>query len=363
MKNIKLIALVGVAATATLAMAGCSSSNSGSSGSASIAGASCQSGAIKSSGSSAQKNAITQWINSYQQACTDATIDYQANGSGAGIQDFINGQTAFAGSDSAIKDADLTSASQRCAKGPAINLPMVGGAIVGAYNISGVSNLTLTPAVLAGIYANQITKWNDKAITGINPGVNLPDASIVQFHRSDSSGTTDNFTQYLSANAPNVWKFTAGKDWVAPGGQGAKGNDGVASSVKSTANSIGYIELSFAQDQNLNLASIDNGSGPVAPSAQTASVALAQAQVIGTGNNLVLKLDYSTKQAGAYPLVLITYEITCQSGLPSDQLGLTKAFLTYTVSSDAQGELSSIGYAPIPADLLTKVTTAVNAIS
>lgn len=361
MKNIKLIALVGVAATATVAMAGCSSSGSASSGS--IAGASCQSGAIKASGSSAQKNAITQWINNYQQACGDATIDYQANGSGAGIQDFINSQTSFAGSDSAMKDADLTNASARCAKGPAINIPMVGGAIVAAYNVSGVSNLTLTPEVLAGIFANQITKWNDKAIAQINPGVTLPDAAIVQFHRSDSSGTTDNFTQYLIANAPNVWKFTGGKDWVAPGGQGAKGNDGVASSVKSTANSIGYIELSFAQDQNLSLASINNGSGAVAPSSATASAALAQAQVIGTGNNLALKLDYSTKAAGAYPLVLVTYEITCQAGLPSDQLALTKGFLTYAASSDAQGQLASIGYAPIPADLLGKVNTAVNAIS
>ncbi|MEI6620604.1 MAG: phosphate ABC transporter substrate-binding protein PstS [Actinomycetes bacterium] len=352
------IACVGIAGA--LALAGCGSSSSSSSNPDNI---SCATGSIKASGSSAQKNAMSEWVNAYQSACTGSTIEYQANGSGAGIIDFNNSQTSFAGTDSAVKDADLTAANTRCGGGPAINIPMVGGAITAAYNVSGVSSLILTPGVLAKIFSNKITTWNDPAIAAINPGVALPSAAIVQFHRSDSSGTTDNFTKYLAATAKADWTTATGKDWVAPGGQGAKGNDGVAAAVKSTANAIGYMELSFAQDAKLNVASIDNGGGPVAPTAATGSAAIALATVTGTGNNLALSIDYATKAPGAYPLVLVTYEFTCQKGLPSGQVTLTKSFLTYTASAPAQAKLATAGYVPIPTTLLTKVNTAVAAIS
>lgn len=360
MKITKSVKVLSLAVVSAAALAACSSSTSSDSNSDGI---SCESGSIKASGSTAQKNAMTEWINAYQSACSGATIDYQGNGSGAGVQDFINAQTAFAGSDSAVKDADLTAASKRCASGPAINMPMVGGAITAAYNVDGVDKLTLTPKLLADIFSSKITKWNDPAIAAANSGVTLPDATIVQFHRSDSSGTTDNFTQYLVATAPDEWKYTPGKDWTAPGGQGSKGNDGVAASVKSTKNAIGYIELSFAQDQQLNTASIDNGGGAVAPSAETGSAALALATVTGSGNNLPLKIDYATKDPAAYPLVLVTYEITCEKGLASDLMPLTKSFLTYTASDSAQSKLADTGYVPIPAELLTKVNTAVGSLS
>ncbi|NQU36382.1 MAG: phosphate ABC transporter substrate-binding protein PstS [Actinobacteria bacterium] len=341
-----------MASVGALALTACSSSDSSGSGSS-----------IKASGSSAQKNAMTEWISAYQQANHGSTIEYQANGSGAGIQDFNNSQTAFAGSDSAISGEDLTAANARCAGGPAINIPMVGGAIVAAYNVEGVDKLELSSSVLAQIFSSKITKWNDPAIANLNPGVNLPDATIVQYHRSDSSGTTDNFTQFLKTSAPNEWSFETGKDWVAPGGQGSKGNDGVSSSIKSTANSIGYVELAFAQDQNLPVASIDNGGGAVVPSSESASQGIETAKVIGTGNNLALQLDYSTKTPGAYPIVLVTYEITCEKGLSADQLPLTKSFLEYTATPEAQSKLTEIGYVPMPTDLLTKVNVAVGSIS
>lgn len=306
---------------------------------------------------------MADWINSYQSSCSSATIDYQANGSGAGVQDFINAQTAFAGTDSAAKDDDLDKATARCASGPAINIPMLGGAITAAYNVSGVDKLTLTPKVLAGIFSNKITKWNDPAITAINSGVNLPDATIVSYHRSDSSGTTDNFTKFLTATAASDWTAAGGKDWTAPGGQGAKGNDGVSSAIKSTQNSIGYVELSFAQTQQLNVASLDNGGGAVAPNADTGSAALADATVVGQGNNLALDINYKNQNPNAYPLVLVTYELTCQKGLPSDQAALVKSFLTFTSSSAEQQKLGDSGYVPIPSTLLSKVNTAVSAIS
>ena len=355
--TIAAVTLAGV-----LALAACGSDNGGGSSSAS-GSANCATGSIKASGSTAQKNAMTAWINAYQTSCSGATIDYQANGSGAGIKDFINKQTAFAGSDSALSGADKTNADARCSAGPAIDIPMVGGAIVAAYNVQGVTKLVLTPKTLAEIYTGKITKWNDPAIAASNSGVTLPDATIVAFHRSDSSGTTDNFTKYLAAQAAGDWTAPHAKDWPASitTGQGAKGSDGVASSVKSTPNSIGYMELSFAQSQSLTSVWLDNGGGAVEPTSDNAAKTISTATVTGTGNDLALKIDYSTTTG--YPMVLVTYEITCEKGLDSSLVPLTKSFLTYTSGSDAQGKLSSNGYVPITGDLLTKVQAAVASIS
>jgi phosphate transport system substrate-binding protein len=357
--------LAAVTIVGALALAACGSDGGSSAGSSPSGSSStnCVTGSLKASGSSAQKNAMAEWINAYQTSCNGATIDYQANGSGAGIKDFINKQTAFAGSDSALKDQDKTDADARCAAGPAIDIPMVGGAIVLAYNVSGVDKLVLNPDVIAGIYNNSITKWNDPKIAALNSGVTLPDATIAAFHRSDSSGTTDNFTKFLGTVSASAWTYPHAKDWPAAlkGGQGAKGSDGVASAVKTTANSIGYMELSFAQDAKLTSAWVDNGGGAVEPTSQSAASTIASASVTGTGNDLALKIDYTTTTG--YPIVLVTYEITCEKGLDAALVPLTKSFLTYTSGDEAQGKLIDLGYVPITGDLLTKVRTAVSSIS
>lgn len=357
------MAVTGVAAVLALALAGCSDAGTTDSASGGAASGSGVSGSIKASGSSAQKNAMAEWINAFQTANPGATIDYQANGSGAGIQDFINDQTAFAGSDSALKPEEKTAADARCTGGQAINIPMVGGAIALAYNLQGVDSLVLTPEVIAGIFNSTITTWNDPTIAQLNPGVTLPDATIAQFHRSDESGTTANFTSYLAATAPDTWTYEVGKAWTAPGGQGAKGSDGVASSVTSTPNSIGYVELSFVQDGTLKAAQVDNGAGPVEATSANAATTIAAATITGTGKDLALTLDPTISQADAYPIVLVTYEITCSTGLPADQLAVVKPFLTYTASTQGQAILEGIGYVPITGDLLTKVTTTVDSLS
>lgn len=360
-------AALGFAGAIALAACGGSSSDSGSSaeagGSEGASGITCVSGTIKASGSSAQKNAITEWINEYQTACPDATIEYTPSGSSAGIQDFLNSQTSFAGSDSALNEEQTTQAATRCANNEAWNLPMLGGAIAVAYNVEGVDSLTLTPEVTAKIFDGQITNWNDPAIAALNSGVTLPDAPIAQYHRSDGSGTTQNFTAWLDAASGGAWTFGDSKEWKAPGGQGSKGNDGVASSLKSTPNSIGYIEESFLEQAGAKAALIDNGGGAVELTTENASAGIGSAQITGTGNNLALSLDYATKEPGSYPIVLVTYEITCSKGLPADQLDLTKAFFEYTSSQSAQDILPEVGYVPLPADLLTKVQTAVGALS
>ncbi len=361
----RLVAL-GFAGALALAACGGSSSDDASGGDSAAGGSGdirCVSGSIKASGSSAQKNAITEWINEYQIACPDATIDYTPSGSSAGIQDFINNQTAFAGSDAPLNEEQATQAAARCENNPAWNLPMVGGAIAVAYNVEGVEELTLTPEVTSKIFADEIKTWNDPAIADLNPGVTLPDAPIAQYHRSDGSGTTQNFTAWLDQASGGAWTFGDNKEWKAPGGQGSKGNDGVASSLKSTPNSIGYIEESFLEQANALPAKIDNGGGAVELNTENASNGLATAQVVGTGNDLALELDYTTTDPSAYPVVLIAYEITCSAGLPAADLDLTKAFLEYTATPAAQEILPEIGYVPLPEELLTKVQTAVQALS
>jgi phosphate transport system substrate-binding protein len=359
--NKNRIAVVSTATALLIGLAGCGSDDTGSPTPSSTAPGAT--GSLKASGSSAQKNAMAEWINGFQTANPGVTVDYQANGSGAGVQDFINAQTDFAGSDSALKPEEVTAAATRCGGNPAINIPMVGGAIALAYNIEGVDALVLNPATAAGIFTGTITKWNDPAIAALNPGATLPDATIASFHRSDSSGTTDNFTKWLIATAKDAYTFEGGKDWVAPGGQGAKGSDGVASAVASTANSIGYMELSFVQIQGLKAAQIDNGGGAVAATSDAAAKTIATASIAGQGNDLALKLDRTVADGSSYPIVLVTYEITCEKGLAAEQAALVKQFLTYTSSDEVQGALAATGYVPISGDLLTKVRASVAAIS
>ena len=172
----------------------------------------CVDGRIQAAGSSAQANAITEWVNVYQTACPQATIDYQPVGSGAGVEAFLSEQVSFAGTDSAVKDEDMTAAIERCGGNPAINIPLVGGAIAVVYHLQGVDSLVLDPQTIARIFASEITRWDDPAIVALNPGVELPDAAIAQFHRSDSSGTTANFSDYLEATAPDDWDYDTGKE-------------------------------------------------------------------------------------------------------------------------------------------------------
>ncbi len=361
--------IAAVAVLGTLALAACGSDNNNSGSSAGSSGGSapayCASGTLNASGSTAQANAMTEWIKDYQTACSGATINYNGVGSGQGVTDFTNAQTSFAGSDSALDPTkgEPDKANARCKTGTAVDLPMVPGPIAVVYNVSGADNLVFSPQVLAKIFSGKITKWNDPAIVALNKSAKLPSASITTYHRSDASGTSDNFTKYLVANDPTDWTYDHNKQWPGPGGQGAKGSDGVSAAIKSTPNTIGYVEWSYVTQNNLQMGQIDNGGGPVTLTADSVGKAVASAQVTGTGDDLTLKLDYATKVAGAYPIILVTYEITCEKGLAADQAKLVKGFLTYTSSSDGQGKLTALGYAPLPAAIQSKVQAVVAKIS
>lgn len=321
-------------------------------------------GQLRASGSSAQKNAMDLWVKNYMAACSGVEINYNSSSSGEGIVAFNQGTVGFAGSDSALKPEEVAESKKACKTGQGINLPMVGGPVAIGYNLEGVDKLTLDAPTLAKIFDTKIKKWNDPAIAKLNDGVDLPDKAIQAFHRSEDSGTTQNLGKYLGAAAPNEWKYEAEKKWPAPGGQAASGSSGVAAQVKQVDGAIGYFELSFAKSQNISTVAIDNGgSAPAEATSENASKAIAAAKVKGTGKDLALELDYTTKADGAYPLVLVTYEVVCDTGNKPETLDTVKSFLSYAASDDGQKILTDAGYAPIPAEINTKVRETINGLS
>lgn len=304
------------------------------------------------------------WAKGYMSACSGVEINYKSSSSGEGIVAFNQGTVGFAGSDSPLKPAEVADSKKICTGGQGIDLPMVGGPIAVGYHLEGVDNLVLDGPTLAKIFSTKIKTWDDPAIKKLNPDAKLPSKPIQPLHRSEDSGTTENLSKYLTATAPNDWKYEIGKSWPAPGGQAATGSAGVSQQVKATDGSIGYFELSYATSQKISTVKIDTGaSTPAEATSENASKAIAAAKIVGTGSDLSLKLDYNTKADGAYPIVLVTYEIVCDKGNKADTLGTVKSYLNYTASDEGQKQLSTAGYAPIPAEINAKVRTAIASLS
>ncbi len=320
---------------------------------------------LKASGSTAQANAMTRFVNAYEQVCSGQSIDYTPNGSGAGISEFTGNQTDFGGSDSPLIPSEYDAAQRRCGS-PAWNLPMVFGPIAITYNVNGVTSLNLDGPTAAKIFNGAITTWNDPAIQALNAGAKLPGEPIRVMYRSDESGTSDNFQRYLDTASGGVWNKGAGKSFRGGVGEGAKGNDGTAAAVKQTEGAISYNEWSFAQEQHLNSAKIITSAGPdpVELNTDTVGKTIASAYIIKPGNDLVLDTIsfYRPNQPGAYPIVLATYEIVC-SKYPDPQVGTAvRAFLQSTIGAGQKG-LTENGYIPIPDEFKSRLTSAVNAIA
>ncbi len=325
----------------------------------------CPGGSINGAGSSAQANAITQVINNYKTACKgNGQINYSISGSGAGVSAFIGKQIDWAGSDSALSadKGEVDKAKARCSANDAWHLPLAAGPIAVVFNVDGVTDLNLSSETLAGIFSGAITKWDDEAIKQENPNANLPSANISVFYRSDESGTTDNFTNYLNKAAGDVWTEEHSKQWKGTG-KGADKSAGVSQAVKSTKDSISYVEWSYASKNNLSMAAIDNGNGPVKLTGESAGKAVSAAKVVGSGNNLQLDLQYKDTPAGVYPAVLVTYQIVCSKGLDAQKTALIKDFMSFYASSEQQNDIQKLGYAPLPGDVASKVLTAAQAIS
>jgi phosphate transport system substrate-binding protein len=324
--------------------------------------------ALKASGSTAQANAMTRFVNAYETKCDGYTLNYTGNGSGAGVSDFTGKQTDFAGSDSPLDAAkgEVDKAKTRCDGNPAWDLPVVFGPVAVTYNLDGVDGLTLDGPTLAKIFSGAVTTWDDPAIKALNGSATLPSDKIHVVFRSDESGTTDNFQKYLTAASKGAWTKGAGKAFAGGTGEGAKGNDGTSAVIKSTKGSITYNEWSFAKAQSLKMAKVVNGAGGTAVelTADSAAKAVDGAKVKGTGNDLVLDLNsiYATTTEGAYPIMLATYEIVCSKYTDADTGKAVKAFLATSIS-DGQTGLGDTGYVPLPKAFQDKLVTAINAIS
>jgi len=296
----------------------------------------------------------TKWIDEYNKL-TNVQVNYQAIGSGGGIKGITEKTVDFAGSDNAMTDQQLADA-----KSPILHLPTVMGGIVATFNVPGVTALKLTGETLSGIFIGDIKKWNDPKLAADNPGVTFPAADIATVHRSDGSGTTAVFTDYLSKVNP-TWKTKVGAAQTVqwPGGIGAKGNDGVAGAVKSTPNSIGYVELIYALQQKLGAATMKNASGRFVDA--TLDSVSKSAVGVSLPDDLRASLTNSTN-ADAYPIVAMTYLLTYKEVADKGK-ALAMARFFWWGTHDGQAFAKDLGFAPLPADVQAKVEAKIRAIT
>ncbi|KPN46984.1 phosphate ABC transporter substrate-binding protein PstS [Mycobacterium intracellulare] len=362
-------AALSLLAVSALVLSACGSTTTGSSGSK-AASVPVQCGGdrkLHASGSTAQKNAMEQLVYAYIHACPGHTLDYNANGSGAGVTQFVNGQTDLASSDVRLDPSkgEDDRATARCGS-PTWHLPVVFGPIAVTFNINGVSSLKLDGPTTAKIFNGAITAWNDPAIKALNRNTNLPATPIHVVFDSNESGTTANFQQYLDAASDGAWGKGTGTTFKGGVGEGAAGDDVTSAVVKRTDGSITYTEESFALGRQLNMAQIVTPAGPdpVAITTDSVGKTIAGANIKGQGNDLVVDTSsfYKPPQAGAYPIVLVTYEIVC-SKYPHSATGTAvKAFMQATIGAGQEG-LDQYGYMPLPSSFQSKLASAVNAIS
>jgi phosphate transport system substrate-binding protein len=322
---------------------------------------------LAASGSTAQAYAMTRFINAYVKACPGQTLNYTANGSGAGVSDFLSGKTDFAGSDTPLSGEQYAEAKQRCGGADAWNLPVVFGPLAITYNLSAVDTLVLDAPTLAKIFNGTITRWDDPALTALN--ASMPTEDIRVIYRSDASGTTYNFQSYLQAASGGAWQKGAGKTFDGDVGTGAAGNNGTSALVKATEGAIGYNELSYALQQGLYAAEIKTPASrrslrPVRIGTDTVGKTITGARIVGQGNDLVLDISsfYNPTQPDVYPIVLATYEIVCSKYPTAEVAQAVKAFLQAAIGP-GQTDLNRIGYIPLSPGFQARVSAGVDAIS
>ncbi len=362
---------VAVAAIATVSLSACGSDNNATSSSGSDGGSSSNCAgkkSLKASGSSAQANAMTRFVTAYEAACPGFTVNYTSSGSGAGVSEFIGGQTDFGGTDSPLnpEKGEVEKAKARCGGSDAWNLPMVFGPIAITYNVPGVDGIALDGPTAAKIFNGTVKSWDAPEIAALNQGKALPATPIVVIFRSDESGTTDNFQKYLDAASNGAWGKGAGKTFNGGTGEGAKGNEGTSAAIKSTPGSITYNEWSFAKNQGLQIANVITSAGPdpVVLSVESVGKSIEGVKIKGQGNDLVLDTSsfYNPTTPGAYPIVLGTYTVVCSKYPDSQVAPAVKAFLTIALGKGQEG-LTDNGYIPVPDSFKGKLSAAIDAIA
>ncbi|HJZ34805.1 MAG TPA: phosphate ABC transporter substrate-binding protein PstS [Solirubrobacterales bacterium] len=326
------------------------------------------SGEIAGAGSTAQEAAQKAWIAEFENANGGATISYDGVGSGGGREKFISGGVAYAGSDTPLSESEgeLGKAIKRCEPGQLVEVPDYISPIAIIYNLPGVEELKLEPETLAKIFNQEIENWNDPEIAKENEGVELPETRIVPVNRSDESGTTENFTDYLSKVAPSVWTHEVSGEWPVKGGEAASGTSGVVEAVAAGEGAIGYADASQAGE--LGKALIKVGSEWAEPSAEAAAKVLDLSKEDpelegGQKNVIAFEIDRKTEASGVYPIILVSSLIGCTEYKSASEAALVKGFFEYAISPDGQALAEEqAGSAPLSEELTKKVEAAVGSI-
>jgi phosphate transport system substrate-binding protein len=354
----------GAAAVLALGVAACGSndespSGGASSGSSSSSGAK-QGGTINGAGATFPAPVYTEWAARFKDS-TGTTVNYQAVGSGGGIAQFTAGTVDFGATDAAMKPEEEAAARK---KGDPVHIPTVLGAVTISYKVSGVDKgIKLDGATIANIFLGKIKKWNDPAIAKVSGNTGLPDKDITVCHRSDESGTTKNFTQFL-ADYSKEWESGPGVDKTVkwPVGTGAKGNDGVAGCVKQTDGAVGYVEQAYALQNDFTTAAVKNKEGQfVEPSLEATSAA-------GVGAQVPDDLKFSTINAPGektYPISAVTFLLVwqdqCKVGIKPATAKLIKSWLDYALGG-GQEVAPDLEYAPLPDPIKQKAQAKVDAL-
>lgn len=310
-------------------------------------------GAVNAAGASSFKAAMDRWAARYQDACPGTGTNYSPTGSGAGIQQFRDGSADFAVVDRTLTAAQAESAAARCHGGKPVHLPLAVLPVAVVVNLPGVDSLTLDAATLARIFHGQVTRWNHAEIAAVNPGRLLPDTAIQVVTPTDESSTTLAFTEYLSKAVPTGWGSTPQSSLaVVDGGPGVS-SALVAQAVKQRAGAVSFTRFG-GEAAGLTTVRLATGAPePVEAGAESATKAVATARITGTGADLALEPDFTTKAAGAYPITQIGYAVLCDRGNDAAALARTRPFLGSVV---AEGDgATQTGYGKLPPALAQKV--------
>jgi phosphate transport system substrate-binding protein len=313
---------------------------------------------LQGAGASFPNPLYQKWLSEYGRHNPNVRIDYQSIGSGGGIKQLKEQTVDFGASDAPMKDEDL-----KAAPGEIVHIPTVLGAVAITYNLAGVNQpLRFSPEVIADIFLGKIKKWNDPKIAADNSGVTLPATDITVVHRSDSSGTSAVFTDYLSKVSPE-WKEKVGAG-VSPSwpiGLGGKGNEGVTGSVKQTPNTIGYVELAYAVQNKLPVAQVKNASGSFITPSIDAVTAAASASAGNTPEDLRVSIA-NAAGAQAYPISSYTYILVYKNQKDAGKGKALVDFLWWGIH-DGEGFAKELQYAPLPADIVKRAEAKINSIT
>ena len=372
MKALRFGRSAALLSVAALALTACSSADNGGNGGASStapAGSSSAAeggatsdvqGNLVGAGASSQEAAMTAWTQGVSSVAPNLTVQYSPDGSGAGREKFLQGATSFAGSDAAMDEEEAEQAKQVCGDQGAFHVPAYISPIAVAYNLPGVDEVKMDAETIAKVFSGEIKNWNDEAIAAQNEGVELPDTPITVVHRSDDSGTTENFTAYLTEAAGDAWSYDEVETWPADiTAESAQGTTGVVGLVSSNEGAITYADASAVD--GLGTVDVKVGEEYVAYSAEAAAATVEKSEANEDGS---IELDRATTEAGVYPVVLVSYHIYCNQYKDQETVDQVKAFAEYVISEDGQSTAEgAAGNAPISAATRDAAMERIEAIS